>query len=89
MNLCLQLFSIPADFATSRNTWFTQDDVNELKSLGINTVRIPVSWTLQNSETKLICYSLATGLLKHWLTVELSFILEVESSNWWVEFGID
>ncbi|THU85502.1 glycoside hydrolase family 5 protein [Dendrothele bispora CBS 962.96] len=26
------------------NTWFTQDDVNELKSLGINTVRIPLGY---------------------------------------------
>ncbi|KAI9509112.1 family 5 hypothetical beta glucosidase from glycoside dehydrogenase [Russula earlei] len=31
-------------FATHWSTWFTQNDVNQLQSLGINTVRIPLGY---------------------------------------------
>lgn len=33
---------VPHILYLSRSTWFTGDDVDKLKSLGINTVRIPV-----------------------------------------------
>ena len=43
-SLRLPIFSVTFELISVRNTWFTQDDVNELKDLGINTVRIPVSF---------------------------------------------
>lgn len=36
--------TVDEKFEEHWNTWFTQDDVNELKGLGINTVRIPLGY---------------------------------------------
>ena len=35
--------TVDATFAKHWDTWFTQDDIKELKAAGINTVRVPVS----------------------------------------------
>ena len=42
MTKTLHVLDLCSD-AGRRSTWFTQDDVNQMVSAGINTVRIPVS----------------------------------------------
>ena len=54
-----------------RETWFTQDHVNQLALAGINTVRIPVCWfanfmLLSQLDLWPLCFSWDTGSLKIW-----------------------
>ena len=60
----------------SRQTWFTQSSVNDLKRAGLNTVRIPVC-DYMSAVTALFTdpdFSLGTGSWSHWSTVRQSIM---------------
>jgi aryl-phospho-beta-D-glucosidase BglC (GH1 family) len=50
-------------FAVHWSTWFTQDDVNNLKDAGINTVRLPVNMLFVSTRRRPNCsFSSVIGL---------------------------
>ncbi|TFY74678.1 hypothetical protein EWM64_g9334 [Hericium alpestre] len=57
-------------FAKHWSTWFTQDHVNQLKAYGINTARVPVSFSVVSRSFRAVIL-IISGQLGYWIVEAL------------------